>query len=202
MKNLSLISFILVIATALNAHAGPLANRAEKLADRLKAVEGEMTRRDSEDARYAIDQLEYILQNYRESNGSAKLICLSNGESSVWEKFVITDIMSNQKLGGYTTKETCESLLRNQRKGLICISNGESSVWEKFVPLQIADGKKLGGYTTLETCQTLVQKSTPFMACVSNGESSVWEKFMLLNRKTNAYLGGATTLENCLSSVR
>ena len=203
MKNLSLISFILVIATALNANAGPLANRAERLADHLKSVEGEMTRRDADEARYAIDQLEYILQNYRESNGGGgRLVCLSNGESGVWEKFVMTDLMNNKQIGSYTSKQTCERLIQGQRRGLICISNGETGVWEKFGPLQMADKKILGGYTSLSTCEKIIQSSTQFLSCVSNGETGVWEKFTLLNRKTNKYMGGATSLESCLQTIR
>jgi hypothetical protein len=202
MKKLSLVVLSLTFSMISLAQAGQLAERAQNIADRVASAERNLGGRDADDIRYALDQINYLLQRYdRFQNSDSQVSCISNGQQSVWEKFSITDLRTNKKMGGETSKETCQDLIRTQTKGLICLSNGQQSVWEKFTVTAVDSQAKLGGETALETCKTLIKAAKRSFICVSNGQQNVWEKFVLVNRENNARIGGETSLENCLATI-
>jgi hypothetical protein len=194
--------YILVIALLFStaAHA-QLSNQAHSIANMLSRVESQLHPRDAEEIRYNLQRTARLLERYGRVDGPSELICLSNGESGVWEKFYLYDAATNSRLGGATKRETCESLRNSARNSLICLSNGESGVWEKFTPYDLRAKANTGGATQLNTCQTLTERSTMNFMCISNGESGVWEKFTLYNRIQRSSLGGQTSLEGCMSSM-
>lgn len=197
MKALFLLSLCLFSSFA---HAS-LSGDAQGIANLLSRVEGQLHPRDADDVRFELQRIARILERYGRPGPGVELICLSNGESGVWEKFYLYDANSNARLGGSTTRETCESLRNSARNALICLSNGESGVWEKFTPYDLSSKGTVGGATKLDTCKTLTERSTMNFMCTSNGEGGVWEKFTLYNRMQRSNLGGATTLEACVGSM-
>jgi hypothetical protein len=202
MKKLSLMVLCFTFSMISLAQAGSLADRAQDIADRLNSAERSLMGRDADDIRYALEQVDYLLQRYdRGDERSGQFTCLSNGSPGSYEKFVITDLGKNKRYGGETSKSTCQDLMRTQEKGLICLSNGSPGSYEKFSVFNFATAKNLGGETSLETCKTLIKNSKRSFMCVSNGSPGSYEKFGLLNRDTNARMGGETSLETCLETI-
>jgi|GEM_PF-4169357 hypothetical protein len=201
MKTFTLTILSIILSTSAFAQSRELSDRALAISDRLSTLEKQLDRRDARDIERALSDVEYLLARYNDYGDSVQLTCLSNGQSSAWEKFRITDLNTNKTLGGETSRSICQSLIESQTKGMICLSNGQSSAWEKFRIYDFRTGQYLGGETTLSACKNLMETSNKAFICLSNGQSSAWEKFTLFNRQTQMKLGGETTLATCLSSI-
>jgi hypothetical protein len=202
MNKSSLISFILSFSFLSFAHAGFLSDRAQDIANRLKNAERQLQGRDPSDVRYALDQLDYILQRYDRGGNTSNFACISNGEPGSFEKFTITDLNTNQKLGSATSRATCEDLIQSQYNDLICLSNGEPGSFEKFGIYDFRTQKTLGAKSALNTCKSLVSRSSLNLVCLSNGEPGSFEKFTLFNRNTRQSIGAGTSISNCLSTIQ
>ena len=83
---------------------------------------------------------------------NAGLMCVSNGESGSYEKFMPFDINKRQTKGGGTDVKTCASLIQRSTPGFICLSNGQSGSYEKFRLFNRDQDKPLGGETQLQQC--------------------------------------------------
>jgi len=202
MNKSSLISFVLSFSFLSFAHAGILSDRAQDIANRLKVAERQLGGRDASDIRYALDQLDYILQAYDRGGNATNFVCISNGEPGSFEKFTITDLNTNQKLGRATSRATCEELIRSQANDLICLSNGEPGSFERFSIYDFQTQKSLGSESTFNTCKSLVSRSSLKLVCLSNGEPGSFEKFTLYNRSIQQSIGSGTSISNCLSTIQ
>ncbi len=175
-----------------------LSERSEAISKKLTKIESKLTMQDH----FAIDnfltKIEVRLSQYSEPR---TMICISNGGNGVWEKFSVHDITTNKKIGGDTSKATCQTVIENADNSLLCASNGSNGVWEKFTLQDLDKSTKLGGETSLQTCLNLIKNSSEEFACLSNGSNGVWEKFTLYDRNNNRSIGGETSLQNCLDSI-
>lgn len=197
----TLISAVFVVASF--AHAQPresLADRAQKIANQLQAVQSKISYREEDSILRSLEVIEYILSHYRSYAGD-QLSCVSNGSSGVFEKFYITDLDTGNKIGGETSLNSCREVIESKSHGMICLSNGSSGVFEKFTPFDVKSKKLVGSETNLKSCLELVSNASDAFICASNGNSGVFEKFYLLNRETGRTIGGETSRENCLASV-
>lgn len=193
----------LLMISASTAQAGTLADQANRLAEKLAAVEQDLRRVDAEDIEYSLRNLQRLLDRYEDAQ-ALRLTCVSNGESmAAFERFRLVDLRTGQRLGGETTAQTCQALLKSQENGLVCISNGETmAAFERFGIYDSKLSKRLGGFTSLENCQALVKKSTRELVCVSNGETmAAFERFRPTSRLTGQAIGGETQLSTCVNSL-
>lgn len=196
-----LIALCALMLAPLAAHA-TIANQAQSIANQLNQVENRLHPRDAEEIRFSLDRVDQLLRRYGGNpGGPSELICVSNGESGVWEKFFVYNPATNSNIGGATSNANCRDVIASQRNGLICLSNGENGVWEKFQTYDTRSNMNVGGNTALATCKQLTVRSSDSFLCVSNGENGVWEKFNLFNRIQRVNVGGSTSLDNCLSSM-
>lgn len=141
---------LLIIFTSF-AHAGPMADQAQQIADRLRAVESDLSRRDASDLYRALDNAKYILDTYPQIRAE-KYACLSNGMGPAFQKFFLTSLTTNTRLGGGTSLGRCQAVLAAQKDGLICLSNGQSSAFEKFTLFNIRTNSAIGDYTSYDMC--------------------------------------------------
>jgi hypothetical protein len=85
-------------------------------------------------------------------------MCLSNGQTGVWEKFNIYDMNTKNNIGGQTELSTCKNLINTSNRSFMCISNGQTGVWEKFTLLNRKTASKIGGQTEYSTCVSSIPK--------------------------------------------
>lgn len=162
MKSLFVLISSLVLSSSLLAQSNrSLSDKAARVAEALQGVEDQLS---PQDRKYIKDSLNLsleILSNYTDvsgdlpgngGNGSRNFICVSNGQSGVWERFSIYNSKSGSKLGGETSYEHCGTLIKKSTRNLICVSNGQTGVWEKFQLINRANNSQIGGETTLENC--------------------------------------------------
>jgi hypothetical protein len=207
MKTLNTFSILLAscffvgsLASA-QARSGSLSTTAQEIANQLASVERDLSPRDRQQIQYSLDQLSYLLSPYNRGGSSSHLSCISNGSGGAFEKFYVTDLDTNQQLGGATSAQTCRKLIDSQNAGLICVSNGSGGAFEKFSVYDVSARKEIGGASELNLCiQTVTSASRDFV-CVSNGSGGAFEKFALYNRRTGQKIGGETNLQNCLISI-
>jgi hypothetical protein len=196
--NLSKFFVMGLMFSSITQAASPRIERLQAQVQKLTAVESQLSTDEVHAIDYYIGGIENALSKYQ---SSAQLVCLSNGESGVYEKFQITDPNSGAVIGGLTTFETCKQLIASQSQNLICLSNGEAGIYEKFGPYDVVRKTQNGGVTELKTCLSLVSQATPMLMCLSNGEAGIYEKFHLWNRNLAKVLGGDTQLMQCLTSM-
>lgn len=194
----SLVGLVVVFTSF--AQAGPLADQAQRVADRLRSIENELSRRDASDLFRSLDNAEYILEGYRGS-GSETLSCIGDGQPPAFQKFYITDLNTNSKLGNGTSLSTCQEILKNQQNGFMCLSDGQPPAFEKFTLYQRDEKRSLGRGTNFNTCKSLVQQSTSSFICLSDGQPAAFEKFTLFNTRTNKVIGAGVSYNNCVASI-
>lgn len=186
-----------------------LSSEMQILSDKVGEIEDSMSARDRASIRELLRRIGNITEQY--SNGpihgpqhdphGRHAVCVSNGETGTWEKFRPVSLSNNQALGGFTSKQTCETLVRTSRRDVICSSNGETGTWEKFRPMSIFSGAGIGGYTSLNTCTGNLGQNKSRLLCISNGEQGTWEKFAIYDLRADKTLGGYTQLNTCRNIV-
>lgn len=191
-------SLILALCAAFPAQA-KLAPRLERISETLYQVEDQLRPQAYEEIRYLTERIEAVLRTQPDLD-SPRMICVSNGETGVWEKWTPYNTGSQQSYGSATAKDRCQRIIQTVTNNLICTSNGESGVWERFTVFDLKLGINIGNQTSFESCLHVVSRSTRQFVCVSNGETGTWEKFSLFDRKSNSAIGGQTALQNCLAS--
>lgn len=191
----------LVVAFTSFAHAGPLADQAQQIADRLRAIENELSRRDASDIFRSLDNAQYILEGYRGGGSSENLACIGDGQPPAFQKFYLTDLDTNSRLGNGTSLSTCQAILQNQKNGFMCLSDGQPPAFEKFTLYQRDVKRSLGRGTGFNTCKALIDQSTSSFICLSDGQPAAFEKFTLFNTRTNKVIGAGVGYNTCIASI-
>ncbi len=175
-----------------------IADRAYSVAEEIERIEDQLTRSEKQQLREALRYMEQVLgaSHGPTPTPSIKAICISNGEFGGFEKFA--PYIDGQVVGRYTSRSTCETILKSGSQRLLCASNGEFGGFEKFAPYDLRRGA-LGGYTSFSTCQRLLQGATRSQVCISNGEFGGFEKFALYDRQSQRQIGGWTSFQVCMS---
>lgn len=204
-----LLTSFLFSSTLLAQSNADLSTKAALVAEVLQEVEGQLSPLDKKYIRESLNLSLEILSNYGDTSGvtpgyggKQKFICISNGQSGVWEKFSVMDIKNNTKLGGETSKTQCQASIEKSNFNFICTSNGQSGVWEKFSIYNLKANSKLGGETSFEKCTEITNSSKNGLICVSNSQSGVWERFSIYDSKSGDKFGGETSYESCGTLVK
>jgi hypothetical protein len=159
--------------------------------------------RDKLDVGYKMQEIIATFRDYNIVENTTSLMCLSNGQDSVFEKFRVYDSKKSVSIGNWSSKESCQFSVNSvNRLGLTCLSNGQDSVFEKFRIYDSQNSANVGIWSSKESCALAITKmNAKGMTCLSNGQDSVFEKFKLYNVRTNSSIGEWTSEESCLSSL-
>ena len=84
--------------------------------------------------------------------GTASLLACTRHSRD--DRFYITKVASNEKLGGNLPLEQCRQLISAASDELICIRHSRE---DRFYLTRISDVERLGGYTILSTCLQLLE---------------------------------------------
>jgi hypothetical protein len=180
------------------ASADDLYTKAMAVGHQLRGVQDKMHPDDYRYVERSLDSVMDVLKRYGDG-GLADIICVSNGETGSFEKFM--PYTGGKTLGGGTSKTNCQTMIRGQHADLMCLSNGEIGSFENFSVYDLYIGKEIGGGSSLANCLNVVARATPSYVCVSNGEIGSFEKFQLIDRSSNKEVGGETSLSNCLEML-
>lgn len=202
MKLLSILILTLLSVSAfsqMEIRDSRLAEKAERIANRIRAVESELSRRDQKIISIALADIQEALSYYGGGNGGTKtLICLSNGE--YFEKFQLYNAVGDKRIGPFVEKEDCQSSInRTSNRGVTCVSNGE--YFKKFQLTNVYSGVTMGKHAEEDSCVKSLESISPAgFTCVSDGE--YFEKFKLTNIRTGNTLGNWVSESSCFEALK
>ncbi|MFV8259140.1 hypothetical protein ACNQKP_15135 [Bdellovibrio bacteriovorus] len=161
MKKLVFLVIGLVLAAGgagAQAAKASLTERAQKLSAHLKGVEGQLIYADYEEVRDSLDRLELVLSRYQKPEVRSSLVCISDGNADLFERFLPTDLNSGAAFGGATTRKNCETLVAQATENFMCVSDGNADLFERFIVYDIKKARKVGGGTSLKSCLAAIPR--------------------------------------------
>lgn len=151
MKKIVLAFLVVSFSVMSFAHAGILADRAQKIADQLSAIERSLNPRDAADISYALDQIDYFLYRYGGDRvPDQAFTCVSDG-GEPFQKYHVYHLQNGENWGGATGLAVCQKLVSTSTRSYICLSDG-GAPFEKFTLWDRKNGRYIGTGTGLDTC--------------------------------------------------